>query len=856
MNTLLMRNYLPSKLAIISILWLVFYGCSSTEKIAGSNYLLERNQIFKNQEELVNDPVKLLLVDQPNKKVLGIPFKRNLFVLAEKNPDSTFNAWLQKKPNRKKRLEKWLSAKQVTTLSNYKKGVNNWLTQSGEAPVFLDSSATQKSANRLKQFYKNQGYFDTEVASKYTFYPNRIAKVEYHIATGNQYTIDSITRQISSPALDSLYALSFADRLINRGEAFEIDRFEAERARIINFFRNNGVYNFQQNSIQFTAAIDSSGRDTKIPIVVDISNLQKRVNDTLRTEAYQIHPVSKINVYVDTPGQLGQLNSFTDSLSHKDFTLYFKGKLKYKPKTFEDVIFIEKGKAYSDYQRSQTYRYISNLRNFKYPSITYSLIDKDRPDLVANVFLNPKERFSMGFDLDLSHSNIQDFGFSVGSSFGIRNIFRGAENLEIGVKNTLGSSSDIASINRQLFNLYELGADIKLRFPRIFFPLNVEGIIPKTMNPSTDITFNATLQQNIGLDKQYFGAQYQLIWQPSALSKMNFKIIDLEFINNQNVNNYFNVYKNAYSRLNDIAKDYNTNPDNLNSDGDLIIPNGAVNFMSEVLNNQTPLNDQNGRFQEVNLIKERQTRLTTNNLIFGSSFGINYKSQENILDESFFQLQWKISLVGSLLNEIIKSTDAKKNENDQYEIAGVTPSQYIKTELNYIKHWQLSSETVLALRAFGGVAIPFGNAENIPFNRSYFSGGANDNRGWRAYHLGPGSSTNLNEFNEANLKLTFNLEYRFPFIGNMSAALFIDAGNIWNVLDNVNDPTYRFDGLQDLNEIAVGTGFGLRYDFDFFVFRLDTGFKTHDPSLPISSRWQTDYAIKNAVFNIGINYPF
>jgi outer membrane protein assembly factor BamA len=256
------------------------------------------------------------------------------------------------------------------------------------------------------------------------------------------------------------------------------------------------------------------------------------------------------------------------------------------------------------------------------------------------------------------------------------------------------------------------------------------------------------------------------------------------------------------------------------------------------------------------LIKERQTRLTTNNLIFGSSFGINYKSQENILDESFFQLQWKVSLVGTLLNEIIKSTDAKKNENDQYEIAGVTPSQYIKTELNYIKHWQLSSETVLALRAFGGVAIPFGNAENIPFNRSYFSGGANDNRGWRAYQLGPGSSTNLNEFNEANLKLTFNLEYRFPFIGNMSAAFFIDAGNIWNVLDNVNDPTYRFDGLQDLNEIAVGTGFGLRYDFDFFVFRLDTGFKTHDPSLPISSRWQTDYAIKNAVFNIGINYPF
>ena len=204
--------------------------------------------------------------------------------------------------------------------------------------------------------------------------------------------------------------------------------------------------------------------------------------------------------------------------------------------------------------------------------------------------------------------------------------------------------------------------------------------------------------------------------------KLNLKIIDLEFINNQNVNNYFNVYRNSYDKLNDIAKSYNTNPKNIDPNGNLKIPNGANNFISEVGNNQTPLTEQNPKYQDVNLIRERQTRLTTNNLIFGSSFLFNYKSQQNILDESFFQLQWKLSLVGTLLNEIIKSTNTPKNENGQYEIAGVTPSQYFKTELNYIKHWQLSARTVLALRAFGGVAIPFGNANSIPFTRSYFFG--------------------------------------------------------------------------------------------------------------------------------------
>ena len=851
-----MVNIMPSKLAIIFIMLIIISGCAGTKKIAGDSYLLEKNTIFKNNKELPNDPIKFLLVDKPNKKILGIPIKRNIYSLAGSNSDSLFNEWLGRKENRKKRLNSWLSPKQVQELGKYKSKLNNWLKNSGEAPVFLDSSSIQKNVNRLKQFYTNKGYFDTEVFSKNSLGINRRAEVKYFIETGKQYTIESITKKINSSALDSLYESSLSESLIQKGYPFEIDRFEAERSRLINLFRNNGVYNFQQNSIQFTAAIDSSGSDTKIPVIIEINDLQKRENDTLINFPYRIHQVSKINIYIDTPRQLGQLSSFIDSINYNDFNLFFKGKLKYKPKALEEVIFIKKGDAYSDLERSQTYRYISNLRNFKYPSITYRTIDGNKPDLVANIFLNPKERFSMGFDLDLSHSNIQDFGFSIGSSFGIRNIFRGAEILEIAVKNTFGSSSDISTIDQQLFNLYELGADIKFKFPRVLFPINLKGIIPKTKNPSTDITFSGTLQQNIGLDKQYFGAGYQLNWQPNSRAKFNLKLIDLEFINNENVNNYFNVYKNSYDKLNNIAKSFNTNLENINSDGNLKIPNGANNFISEVRNNQTLLTEKNSEYQEVNLIRERQTRLTTNNLIFGSSFIYNYNSQQNILDESFFQLQWKLNLVGTLLNEIIKSTNTPKNDNDQFEIAGVTPSQYFKTELNYIKHWKLSNRTVLAFRAFGGIAIPFGNANSIPFTRSYFSGGSNDNRGWRAYKLGPGSSSNLNEFNEANLKLTFNIEYRFPLISKINGAFFIDAGNIWNVLDNVTDQEYRFDGFEDLSEIAIGTGFGLRYDFDFFVFRLDTGFKTYNPSLPKKSRWEADYAISNAVFNIGINYPF
>ena len=145
--------------------------------------------------------------------------------------------------------------------------------------------------------------------------------------------------------------------------------------------------------------------------------------------------------------------------------------------------------------------------------------------------------------------------------------------------------------------------------------------------------------------------------------------------------------------------------------------------------------------------------------------------------------------------------------------------------MSYIKHWEVGRERIIAIRGFTGLALPYGNSNSIPFTRSYYAGGSNDNRAWRAYKLGPGSSSGINEFNEANFKLAFNLEYRYPILGPIKGAFFIDAGNIWNINNNVNDVKQNLNSLRDLNQIAIGTGFGLRYDFDYFVFRLDTALK-------------------------------
>ncbi|MND89370.1 Outer membrane protein assembly factor BamA [compost metagenome] len=261
-------------------------------------------------------------------------------------------------------------------------------------------------------------------------------------------------------------------------------------------------------------------------------------------------------------------------------------------------------------------------------------------------------------------------------------------------------------------------------------------------------------------------------------------------------------------------------------------------------------------YQTVEGIEERRIRLTENDFILATSFTFTKTTKKDLSDNNFYLFRTKIESAGSLLSLISNTANLPKNENGHYEIFNLEYSEYIKTEFDYIKHWDLSKEKVLAVRSFFGIAIPFGNADYIPFSRSYYAGGSNDNRAWAPYGLGPGSSGAINDFNEANMKIALSGEFRFKVFGSLKGALFADAGNIWNVLDNVTLEKATFDGLKDLKEIALGTGFGLRYDLSFFVIRFDLGFKTYNPANENGKRWFNEYNFANSVLNFGINYPF
>ncbi len=835
------------------MLSLCFYKCSSTKNIAPSQSVLVREVFLKNGTPLKRDLAKQLSVSPPNAQVFGIPVKLHIYNLAKENPDSLFNDWLNKKPKRFERLTKIYSEKQVDQLKKYKRNFNFWLKKSGEPPSIFFENNSSSTSKRLEQYYKNKGFFNTSVLTSIDTIAHQKVNVTYQVETGESFVVDQKTENIASADLDSIYQKNSENSFIKEGSVFEVENFNKERDRLVKLFRNNGIENFQQKSIRFKAYLDSLGDDLKIPIGIVIQNEAKRDQNNIVEIPYVVQKVNKIKLFIEDPNK--EFSVYTDTIQFNSLTILSDGKLNYKPKTLASGVFIKGGLPYSDQVRSNTYRYFSDLRIFKYPNIDFSTDPKDSLGLISSIYLTPREPFSVGFDLDLSHSNIQFFGISLGSSVISRNVFKGTETLELGLKGTIGASKDVADKSDDFFNIFEFGGDLKLRIPRMIFPFNGPLIKNYFEKPSTNIIIGTSFQQNIGLDKQNFVGTLEYQWSKNETQKYNFKLLDLEFVNNKAIANYFNVYRNSYDRLNSIAQQIRYDSEFV-LDYNLVIPKGTTEFINQVIQGETTIEREDQLYRDVRVIQERETRLTSNNLITSSAFSFNMNTQENIFDEDFSQFQLKVVSSGNLLTGLLNLSGKEKNEDQVYEFLDVIPSQFINTEFNFIKHWSVGKEQVLAMRLFSGIAIPYGNSDNIPFTRSYFAGGSNDNRAWKAYKLGPGVGENSNEFNEANFKIAFNLEYRYTILGPLKGAFFIDAGNIWNALDNIEDPKQRFDGFEDLNEIAIGTGFGLRYDFDYFVFRLDSGFKTYDPSQIKADRWGKQISFRRTVFNIGINYPF
>jgi len=828
---------------------LLLASCDAVKRVPQEKYLVSKNRILVDEKPNKSQEVNNLIIQKENGKIalINSPFKLHIYNLARPNIDSIIQAKVYDNPKKMERRTAFYSRKQLENILQSKRDFNAWLKKIGEAPTILDESKTLRTQQKLRSYYFKRGWLDNEVRYSIQTDSNKRAEVTYHVTKHAPYIMDTLKTNISTPDLDSIFERHRNASLLKTGQQYNEATYTKERERINTLMRNSGVYYFGLDNVSFE--LDTIGKTNSFNTELLISDQLVRGIDSSRNQPFKVYNIRGVNIFTDVKINQDEDRTIQDSTSYDGYKLYSYDRLKYKPKALTDAIFIKDSAIYRDLDRSRTLRYINQLQNFRYPTIEYVENSEDTT-LTANIYLAPRKKYNLFFEPEISTSNIQRVGLAFNTGLKVRNVFKGAETLDVSFLTSIGASREGGTPGDPFFDIVEFGGNIGLTVPRFFLPFETDKVVPKYMSPTTRLNLTATSQTNIGLDKQSFSSILSYNWFPSESVTNTLDLLNVQFVNNLNPDAFFEVYTTSYDRLNEIARSIGYVND------DLEIPNQTDAFIRDVEDGNTALQPGDQPYIDVINIGEREERLTENNLIVSTSFRYTKDTRESLVDNTFSILRTNFEMAGNLLNGLSNVFNANQNANGNYELFGVAFSQYVKTEVDFVKYWGFGGKSVLATRSYFGIAIPFGNANSIPFAKSFFAGGPNDNRAWTAYNLGPGSVQNFDEFSEANLKIHFSVEQRFNLFGSFDGAIFVDAGNIWNVLDNVTLDEATFDSWRSLRDIAVGTGFGLRYDFSFFVARLDTGFKTYNPELDLGRRWFTDFNFKNAVFNIGINYPF
>ena len=808
-----------------------FSSCNSVKYVGENEFLLVKNKVVVNDKKNASNEINDYIVQRPNQLVLGVALPLHFYNLGNKNFEADFDLWKLDNPGWYNFTTGIFSEKQTRGVRNFKYKMHQWILKNGEPPEIFDSKKAVQTVKNLTQHYYNEGYFNVKADYEEHQLKNKKVAVDYKIITDKPNQLDSITKNIQSAVLDSIYEIHQSKSFIKEGSQFRLSSFVNEQNRLTDLFRNSGIYRFYKNAITFE--VDTSTTNYKSDVVLLIDGNTGYV-------PFKVQKIQKVNIYTDYSFSTAEDNSIKDSLNYNGFSFFAQEILRYNPKYLLNSIFIEPDDLYKDETRELTRKNLRGLQNFRTVDIKYEELENDM--LEASIYLSPLKKYSIGISTELTHSNIRQLGISGKLSFLDRNIFRGAELLKFSVQGSFLDSKD-ASDNEKLLNAREVGGDVSLELPRFLFPVKFEKIIPKSMAPKTIFTLGTSFQKNIGLDKQIFTGIIDYTWESSKTKNHSFQLLNVQFIKNLNVDSYFNIYKSEFNAIQDIANTYFN---------DTLSAGNVIEFIDTSID---------ANFEESNLeeyrivrnIRNRYNIITEDVLVPLTAYTFTYNNSKNYKDTDFSFFRSRLASSGNLTTLLAKNKDA----NNVKTLFGIPIAQYVRADLEYKKFWDLTGDNVLVFRSFLGVAIPYGNSTSIPFSRSYFIGGPNDLRAWKIYDLGPGSTKSGLEFNVGNLKFINSFEYRFNVINSINGALFVDAGNIWDISNSsITQPEAKFSGLNSIKDIAIGSGFGIRYDLSFILLRLDLGFKTYEPYLSKGNKWFKNYNFAHTVYNFGISYPF
>lgn len=743
-------------------------------------------------------------------------------VIASDNADfntSELNSYIRQQPNFKLfGLVKW----QLYVYNWSGRNENNWfnkqLRRIGEAPVILDSLMVEQSQTELRRFLLNKGYINADVTSSLDTARRKKATVTYHVISNEPYRTGNYNSKLNDTRIDSIAHLiprrrsTFAGTfrsaqeqftpLVREGNLFDRDVLDEERQRITSLLRRRGYYAFNRDYLGYLA--DSTRSRHLVDVDMQLKPFRRFNPDGSVTEEphrqYYINNVSILTDYNALDDNSSTRFIPTDTVKNRALTIvYGQSGRSLRPGILRDAVYLSPGQLYNERNVEQTYSALTSLRALKNAGLRFTEYEEnDTLKLDCVIQTSFSQPQSIGFDVE-GTNNAGDLGFASGLTYQHRNLFKGAEVFSARIRGAYESLGGSDSY-------WEYGGEASVLFPRFLFPfLNYD--FKRRLRASTELRLSYNKQDRPEYERSIFSGSWNYIWQDrsNVLARHTFKLLDVDYV---------------------------------------LLPSidpGFRNSLPEALL----------RYNYTN-----QFIVTT-----GYTYSFNNYSPQNRMRNTH-SLRVSVETAGNVLYALSGLTGASKDENGRYSLFGTNYSQFVKGDIDVGRGIVLDNRSRLAFHIGVGVGTPYGNAEMLPFERRYFSGGANSVRGWSVRDLGPGSmavtDTTSFAYQVGDVRLDMNVEYRTKLFWKFELAAYVDAGNIWTIRPYADQPDGNFDFSRFYKEIAVSYGLGLRLDFDFFLLRFDTGFKAYNPQERGSRRWAIAHPNfgKNFAWHFAVGYPF
>lgn len=682
--------------------------------------------------------------------------------------------------------------------------INRFIQKLGDKPVIFDEEAAERSREDMQSALHNMGYMQADVRLRKETRKKKL-RLKYLVHPGPAYRISHWDYDIQDDSVRR-YMAGYASQLMHEGMRFDVNTLDQERQQMTNHLQDRGFYRFNKEYVTCTA---DTVRGTHL---VDLTFHIAPYDATSHT-THARYRIGEVNVVTDFDMTHAMRQDFArfDSLHYKGLNIFYRERPFLKPEVLSQNIAITPDSFYSDSRLQHTRSSLGRLHAIKYTDIRFQEDAADSTRLDCHVLLSRNKVNSFSAELEGTNS-AGDLGAAASLSYQNRNLFNGSELFTFKVRGAYEAVTGLQGYSNE--NYVEYGVEASINFPRFLFPFISAEVRQRTQATSEiGIQFNSQERPEFG--RRAASVTWGYRWTYKRKWQHRVDVLDLNYVYMPWISSTF-------------REEYLDNPENSNS----------------IL-----------RYNYENL------------LIMKAGYGFTYHSdgqESRTASNNSYSIRFNIESSGNLLYAFSHMLNATRNEDHQYTVANIAYAQYIKTDIDFTKSFRIDHRNSIVFHVGMGVAYPYGNSRILPFEKRYFSGGANSVRGWSVRRLGPGSfagnDRNIDFINQSgDIKLDLNLEYRTKLFWKLNGAFFVDAGNIWTIRDYEEQPggAFRFDSFY--KQIAVSYGLGLRFDFDYFILRFDAGMKAVNPAYRNSKEHypliHPDFG-RDFAFHFAVGYPF